>query len=235
MTSRLAIVGAGGHGREALMVARRINRLDNHWADIIFLDDVPARSDELARLGATLAGGVAMAREPDIGHVIAIGDPSTRRVVSRRIGGDTRASTLIDPNATIGPDVMLGDGFMAYPGAIITTNVRIGVHTHVNCAAVISHDCRVGDFVSVSPGVMINGNVEIGDEVLLGTGAVILPGRTIGQGAVIGAGAVVCDDVEPWSTVVGSPARPVRDAARPATHAEQSGLRQHRPQLLPTP
>ncbi len=235
MTARLAIVGAGGHGREAMMVSRRINRLYNNWADIIFLDDVPAGSDELARLGATLAGGIEMAREPDIEHVIAIGDPSTRMAVATRIGDATRSSTLIDPDARIGPDVMLGDGVMAYPGAIITTNVRVGVHTHVNCAAVISHDCRVGDFVSVSPGVMINGNVEIGDGVFLGTGAIILPGRTVGQGAVIGAGAVVCDDVEPWSTVVGSPARPVRNGAGPATPAEQSGFRQHRPQLLPTP
>jgi len=53
-------------------------------------------------------------------------------------------------------------------------------------------------------------SVTIGHDVWIGHGAVILPGRTIGTGAVIGAGAVVTKDVEPYSIVVGTPARHVR-------------------------
>jgi len=217
MTHSLAIIGAGGHGREALMVAREINRVEDRWSNIFLLDDGPVDADRLARIGVVLSGCVENTHDSDVEHVIAIGDPSTRMTIAQRLGGDARYAMLTDPDVRIGADVVLGDGFMAYPGAMITTNVRIGIHTHLNCGAVVSHDCRIGDFVSVSPGVMINGNVTVGDEVFLGTGAIVLPGRTIGQGAVIGAGAVVCDDVEPRSTVVGSPARPLNIAARPAT------------------
>ena len=39
MSDRLVIVGAGGHGREALMVAREINRLRDRWFEIVFVDD----------------------------------------------------------------------------------------------------------------------------------------------------------------------------------------------------
>ena len=52
--------------------------------------------------------------------------------------------------------------------------------------------------------------VTIGHDVWIGHGVVVLPGRTIGTGAVVGAGAIVTRDVEPYTIVVGNPARPVR-------------------------
>lgn len=48
----------------------------------------------------------------------------------------------------------------------------------------------------------------IGHDVWIGANAIILPSvKTIGNGAVIGAGSVVTKDVEPYSIVVGNPAR----------------------------
>ncbi|MFH6781527.1 MULTISPECIES: chloramphenicol acetyltransferase [Methylobacterium] len=52
--------------------------------------------------------------------------------------------------------------------------------------------------------------VTIGHDVWIGHGVVVLPGRTIGTGAVVGAGAIVTRDVDPYTIVVGNPARPVR-------------------------
>ncbi|QGY02241.1 chloramphenicol acetyltransferase [Methylobacterium mesophilicum SR1.6/6] len=52
--------------------------------------------------------------------------------------------------------------------------------------------------------------VTIGHDVWIGHGVVVLPGRTIGTGAVVGAGAIVTRDIEPYTIVVGNPARPVR-------------------------
>lgn len=56
------------------------------------------------------------------------------------------------------------------------------------------------------------GGVTIGDNCWLGVGAIVLGARgiTIGRNSVVGAGAVVIRDVPPYSVVVGSPARIVR-------------------------
>ena len=50
----------------------------------------------------------------------------------------------------------------------------------------------------------------IQSDVWIGQGVMIKPSITIGVGAVIGAGAVVTKDVEPYSIVVGVPARHIK-------------------------
>lgn len=54
------------------------------------------------------------------------------------------------------------------------------------------------------------GTVEIGNDVYMGVGVTIIGNVKIGDGAVVGAKAVVTKDVEPYSVVVGAPARRVR-------------------------
>ncbi|MFA5644412.1 MAG: hypothetical protein WC928_02690 [Patescibacteria group bacterium] len=50
----------------------------------------------------------------------------------------------------------------------------------------------------------------IGNDVLISSNVTILRNLKIGNGAVIGAGAVVTKDVEPYSIVVGVPARTIK-------------------------
>ena len=54
------------------------------------------------------------------------------------------------------------------------------------------------------------GDTVIGNDVWIGQNAVILPGVHIGDGAIIGANSVVGSEVEPYTIVVGNPAKPIR-------------------------
>lgn len=56
----------------------------------------------------------------------------------------------------------------------------------------------------------LKGNTVIGNDVWIGQNAVILPGVHIGDGAIIGANSVVGSNVEPYSKVVGNPARVIQ-------------------------
>ncbi|MBR0541977.1 MAG: CatB-related O-acetyltransferase [Clostridia bacterium] len=53
----------------------------------------------------------------------------------------------------------------------------------------------------------LKGNTVIGNDVWVGQNAVILPGVHIGDGAIIGANSVVGSNVEPYTIVIGNPAR----------------------------
>ena len=54
------------------------------------------------------------------------------------------------------------------------------------------------------------GDTVIGNDVWIGQNAVILPGVRIGDGAIIGANSIVGSDVEPYTIVVGNPAKELR-------------------------
>lgn len=56
----------------------------------------------------------------------------------------------------------------------------------------------------------IKGDTIIGNDVWIGQNATILPGVHIGDGAIIGANSVVGSNVEPYTIVVGNPAKALR-------------------------
>ena len=50
----------------------------------------------------------------------------------------------------------------------------------------------------------------IGNDVWISQNAVILPGVHIGDGAIVGANSVVGSDIDPYTIVVGNPAKVLR-------------------------
>ncbi len=146
--------------------------------------------------------------QPEPGDVLlcAIGNPLTRRAVVEELEarGATFA-TFIDDRAVLGENITMGAGSVVCPGSIVTSNIVIGHHVHINLNCTVGHDVQIHDFVTLSPGCNINGNVVIEHNVFLGTAALVIPSRRVESGAIVGAGTVVVKDVPRGATVVGNP------------------------------
>ena len=56
----------------------------------------------------------------------------------------------------------------------------------------------------------IKGDTIIGNDVWIGQNVTILPGVHVGDGAIIGANSIVGSNVEPYTIIVGNPAKPIR-------------------------
>ena len=211
MVERIVIVGAGGHGREIVALAAACNlAAERPIYDVVgVVDDGKPDIARLERLSVPLIGPVEAVGNLDARFVIGIGSPSVRRAVDKRLLaiGALAAGPMVHPLAWIGPDVELSPGVIVCAGAIVTTNVRIGRHTHLNVQATVSHDCRLGEYVTVAPMTAISGNVTLEDEVELGMGVSVVPAMTIGRASLVGAGAVVTRDIAPGMVAVGVPAR----------------------------
>jgi len=205
-TRSVAVLGAGGHGREIADIVRARAAVDGSVRLVGIADDGEPDLALLGRSGIPYLGTSTALNDSSLAVLLGVGMPSVRRDLAREF---TAAPALLHPSAMVGSACALGRGVVLAQGVIVTTNVTIGRHTHINIGATISHDCVVGSFVTICPGVSLTGDVTVDDGCFIGAGATVLPGVHIGRNAVVGAGAVVTSDVAPRERVAGLPARPL--------------------------
>ena len=201
---RLAILGAGGHGKVVAETA-----LASGWEGVDFYDD--GCPDKKAADGQVVLGDfealVANAANYQGFHV-AIGLNNIRSLLIDRLKGlDLSLPNIIHPSAIISDTASLADGVCVLPGVIINAGSKIGVGVILNSACVIDHDCEIGSSAHISPGVHLAGGVKIGCRVWVGIGATVIQGMKIGSDSIIGGGSVVVADVPNDVTAVGVPSR----------------------------
>jgi sugar O-acyltransferase (sialic acid O-acetyltransferase NeuD family) len=211
MRNIYAIIGAGGCGRSIIPVLKDNLKNETDY-EIIFVDD--------KFTGKNINGYKTFNEEKlkiltssQIKPYIAVADPSIRsKIYDNFKNSNLVFENLFAKNSIKMDRVKIGMGCLISPFVTLTSNIKIGNFFHANLYSYVEHDCIIGDFVTFAPGVKCNGNVRIDDFAFIGSGAVIKNGNSnkkinIGKGAVVGAGAVVIEDVEPYSTVVGVPAK----------------------------
>ena len=105
-------------------------------------------------------------------------------------------------------------GIEIHPGAVIGS----GLFIDHGMGVVIGETAVIGDNCTIYHGVTLGGTGKdkgkrhptIGNNVLISAGAKILGPFSVGDNSKIGANAVVLREIEPNTTVVGVPGRPVR-------------------------
>jgi sugar O-acyltransferase (sialic acid O-acetyltransferase NeuD family) len=182
-----------------------------------FLDDGKPDAELIDDRGVPFLGPIEKlsALPGDVEYVIGIGDgPVRRRIDEWATAVGRSAATLIHPTAVLGKHrISIGAGTVICANVMVTTNVQIGRHVHLNLGVTVGHDAILGDYTTVNPRVSISGAVVIEDDVNLGTGVAVNPGRRIGARTVVGAGAAVVRDLPADVTAVGVPARARRSDA----------------------
>jgi sugar O-acyltransferase (sialic acid O-acetyltransferase NeuD family) len=147
--------------------------------------------------------------------VCGVGIPRVREIiVTKTLEIGFAFETVIHPHVELSEWVDIGEGTIICAGNMLTTNITIGRHVHINLDCTIGHDVQIGDYSTLSPGVHVSGYVIIGSRVYVGTGAVFVNGTEnepliIGDDVTIGAGACITRSIEAGQTVVGVPARPI--------------------------
>jgi sugar O-acyltransferase (sialic acid O-acetyltransferase NeuD family) len=209
---RIVIFGTGGMGREVHELIQDINDRRPTYELLGFLDDDAAKRGSAVHDLPVLGCAQWLARARDVHVAIGLGSPAAKLRVGRTVCDlGAPLATLVHPEARVARRARIGPGAIVCAGCVVSTDVTIGALATLNLGATISHDCVVGDYVTVAPGVHLAGNVRVGDGADIGIGAVAIQGTRVGEWSIVGAGAAVVRDVPPNTTVVGVPARVVKE------------------------
>lgn len=210
---KIAIIGAGGFGREVACLINAINEKSKGWDFIGFFDDVKD-------IGYENEYGKVLGRIKDLNSypeslavVVAIAKPSAIEVIVKSI----TLPNIYFPNL-IAPDIIffdknnmsLGQGNIIGFGCSISCNVCIGNFNIFNCFISIGHDTKIGDYNAVMPSTKISGDITIGDRNFFGASSVILEKLTIGNDTTIGANSLIFRNTKDKNTYIGNPASIVK-------------------------
>lgn len=212
VSKKVVVVGASGFGRETLDVLIAMQSESTDFEIQGVADDFPSQTN-LARIkdrGIPYLGSVEEVLEKfdsETYFLLEIGDPKIRAFLVEKfeMNGWT-AFTAVHPSASIGSRTDLLEGTVVCAGAVISTNVKIGKHVHVNPHATIGHDAVIESFVSINPAAVISGEVHIHSGTLIGASATVLQGLVIGGNSIVGASACVTKSVGSNLIVKGVPA-----------------------------
>lgn len=194
-----AIIGSGGFGREvkALLLDNNPNEIVHFFVDYKYVD---SNSFNISDLNIN---------EYEV--IIAVGDPNVRMKIANSLPKGIKYFKAIHKSVQIlDQNIEIGEGSIICSNSILTTNIKIGKHCHLNLQTTIGHDVEIGDFFTTAPGAKISGNCKIGNRVYIGTNASIKQKISICDDVTIGLNAGVVKDIFEPGTYVGVPAKKIK-------------------------
>ncbi len=214
MSERVVIIGAGGFARETLDVFDAMYQdLDDYFEFVGFIDEFAEPGTAILHRGKVLGGfdWFSTNEAQGVKAVCAVGAPEVKRkLVNKAKALHVEFTNLIHPKTAITDHVAWGEGIIVCAGCVITNNIVIKDHVHLNLNSTVGHDAVLEDYITTAPGVHINGNNVIEEGAYLGTGANLSEKLVVGRWSRVGAGAAVMGHIPPNTTAVGCPAKVVK-------------------------
>ena len=207
----IAIIGAGGFGREVACMIRQINAERPTWDLIGFYDDNPQLLGASNPYGTVLGNVESLnAVDRQLSVVVAIGSPKAISDIVCRID-----NPLIDFPNIIAPSVIFldrdsvttGKGNIFGTYCTVSCNVSIGSFNVFNSYIFVGHDVSVGNCNVIMPSCNVSGGVRMGERNFMCVKSAVLQYISIGNDTRIGAGSVVMRNTKDGLLYLGSPAK----------------------------
>ena len=191
MNKKIAIIGAGGHGKVVGEIA-----LLNQYETIHFFDD---KINEIKNFPFTINGNLAQLKDNFKSYdefFVALGDNKVRyKKISWLKEEKVNIAILIHPKSTISKFSSIEAGTCVMANAVVSSGTSIKEGVIINTSSSIDHDCVIGNFAHISPNCSLSGNVSVGKFTHLGTGTSVHPGIIIGKDVKTGIGSKIYKNI----------------------------------------
>ena len=190
MNKKIAIIGAGGHGKVVGEIA-----MLNDYKTIHFFDD---RINEIKSFPFDIIDTFDNLKNLKYydAFFVAIGNNKQRYdKISFLKKFKLNVVILAHPKASISKFSTLGVGSCVMSNAVINPGTSIKEGVIINTSASVDHDCEIENFVHISPNCSISGGVKIGKFSHLGSGTSVHPGIRIGNNVKTGVGSKIFKNI----------------------------------------
>ena len=208
----LVVFGAGGLGREVLMLLQQLNEAQPTWQLRGFYDDHAPATPTVGGLPYLGTSADLNATTEPLAVAVAVGSSASRAaVVARLTSAQLSFPSIVHPAVALAPvqRIALGAGCIIQQGCILTCDISLGRFVLLNLGCTVGHDAALADFCSLMPHANVSGATRLDRGVYLGTNATVIQGVHIGENTILGAGAVAVRDLPANVTAMGIPARPI--------------------------
>jgi acetyltransferase-like isoleucine patch superfamily enzyme len=162
-----------------------ISRPDNH-------ENLVIGAESIIRSHSVLYAGSKFGNKLETGHHVSIREGT-------KAGDNLRVGSYSD----IQGDLVIGNFVRLHSNVHLGKQTTIGNYVWIFPFVVTTNDPQ-------PPSELVLG-CQIEDYVAIATGAILLPGVHVGHDSLVGANSTVNKNVEPFSLIVGSPGRKIKD------------------------
>lgn len=183
--NKVAIIGAGGLGREVKYLIDDINAVSLSKIELIgYYDDAISKGQVIVGT-ITCLGKIEdlLHYTDDLGIVFGLGDTLIKKQILTIIEKNKFLNypNIIHPNAHITKGVLFGKGNLIAYGCFLSCDVVIGDFNFMNTYCAVGHNTVIGNGNVFMPRVQISGDVIIGNENFWGMSASVLQGKKVGD------------------------------------------------------
>ncbi|MGL4773736.1 MAG: transferase [Clostridium sp.] len=192
MKKDIVIIGSGGIGREVAYFIEEINKENDQWNILGFIDDNKDVHGKILN-GYNVLGGVnellSLNSKPYV--VIAIANCEVKSKIAKLLNNEFDFATIVHPSVRVGELIKIGKGSIIYPGVILTVNTEIGEHVLISGNCGIGHDSLIGNYTTILWDCNLSGYNTIGEACYLSIGSILNQMAKVSDNTKINQGMIV--------------------------------------------
>ena len=212
MKKKILIFSAGLAGREVFQLISSINKLNNEWEIIGYVDNNQKKIGKMVD-GVQIYSNKNRPNNKEIYATCGVMDCAIRKKIFEEeiIKSNFRVANLIHPLIEKPKCLKIGQGNIIFGNVHISFEVNINNFSLISNFCDLGHNLIAGNYITIMPTVTIGGNCNIGELTLIGSGANIHQGAKIGKNCKIGMGSLITNNLENNSLVVDQPRKITRN------------------------
>ena len=209
MKKKILIFSAGSAGRDILHLIMTINKFNEEWEVIGYVDSDPKKFGKIVD-DVPVYSNKNKPKNKEIYGVCGLMNIKIRKkIFDNEIKNNYQLTNLFHPQTEKPKTLKIGKGNIIF-NCNINTNVKIKNYSVINQYCNLGDNTVIGNYTHMLAHISIGSHTEIGDGTFIASGVHINRGIKIGNNCMLGIGTIIMSNVKSNSIIMDYPRQVIR-------------------------